>query len=102
MFKPNLKVPFNHEGMLRYEDSYVPHQLIPNQYVTLELTVVDADRYMQKSKLHFEDKAGLKYQMFMSDVPDLLRYVNITKGSFTAEFYFVKRCSDFGIKLRIQ
>ena len=100
MFKPNLKIPFNSQGMVATDDPYDNIVWFNNSYENLTLKVVESDRYMKSSKLHFEDLYGKRYQMFISDVPDLLTFASINKGIITAEFYFVKRGSDYGIKLR--
>ena len=43
---------------------------------------------------------ALREERFDDDVPELLTFAPINNGIITAEFYFVKRGSDYGIKLR--
>lgn len=63
------------------------------------LTYVDYGRGRSAVTFYFDGPDGERYPMFIKDFDKLIRKYSLTNGTVTAKWDFVKRGSNYGIKL---
>lgn len=85
--------PWNQRS-IRHEPKWVP-----NSVFAATLRVVDFTRGRSAARLVLEDvNEGTRYEMFMSDVTDMLRHANIVDGQIAGDWTFCKRGSNYGLR----
>lgn len=99
-FREDLEIPFIDTGMLGYEDSYYKNiRKVKNHIFTATLKIGVMSRGRSSAKLHFVDKDTLlEYEMFLTDIEDMLKNATIQNGEVSGLFVFVKRGKNYGIK----
>lgn len=68
------------------------------QRLNLTLTYAGCGRGRSAVTFYWVDQNGTKYQMFLTDMDDMIRN-NKAQNQVSAEFEFVKRGANYGIKL---
>lgn len=94
---PGARLKYDKTGWYRYvragewRDNYVFH-------ATLSVTGITRGR--SAARINLEDEQGRKYEMFLTDVADLLqRAPTIAYGMIEADWTFQKRGSNYGIRV---
>lgn len=96
----NLSVPFNEDGMMGYDDGPWRLKYVDNHIMELSLKIQHFVRGRSSAKLHLIDvNTNLKYEMFLTDLEDMLKMGVITQGNINGKFAFTKRGKNYGIKL---
>lgn len=74
-------------------------EYVGNKVFEDTLTYVQTRRGRSSAVFIFEDSQGATYQMFMTDIDDLLKTKNISNGRVKAKWTFQKRGQNYGIRL---
>lgn len=72
---------------------------VENRVFENTLTYIDFGRGRSAVTFYFTGKDGERYPMFIKDFDELIRKHSLVNGSVTARWTFVKRGSNYGIKL---
>lgn len=94
---PGAREKYHSAGWYRYvksgewRDNYIFHAT---------LSVTGTTRGRSAARINLQDDQGRKYEMFLSDVVDLLIHApTIAYGMIEADWTFIKRGSNYGIKV---
>jgi hypothetical protein len=79
-----------------YKDNF---EMIKNKVFEETLTYAGYGRGRSSAVFYFKDSTGADYQMFMTDMDDLLKSKDILNGQVAATWTFCKRGQNYGIKL---
>ena len=74
-------------------------EFVENRKFKETLTYIGYSRGRSSAVFLFKDSTGAKYQMFMTDMDDMLRSKDIVDGKITGTWTYVKRGRNFGIRL---
>lgn len=80
-----------------YKDGRVRTEFRPFKNVLLSLHYIDYSRGRSSVKFIYRDSDEHKYEMFISDIHDLLRMVTRSIGYIYGYFTAVKRGANYGI-----
>ncbi|AMB18701.1 hypothetical protein BH780_gp118 [Bacillus phage Eldridge] len=72
---------------------------VENRVFPDTLTYTGYGRGRSSAVFYFEGSLGEKYQMFMTDMDDLLKYAGVLNKEVTAWWTYQKRGQNYGIRL---
>ena len=96
MKKPNWKLHLCNGRILWYDGYYFDKEVEPYEFEA-SMTLVGWSRGCSSVKFEFEDMDGTKYEMFVSDMVEACK--EMVHGVISGTFGFVKKGSNYGIKL---
>lgn len=76
-------------------------EYVENKVFDETLTYQGYGRGRSSSVFYWTDATGAKYQMFMSDMNDLLFHKEVTNKQVTGTWTYCKKGQNFGIKLAL-
>ncbi|GLO66231.1 hypothetical protein [Oceanobacillus kimchii] len=74
-------------------------ELVENRVFKEVLTYDGYGRGRSSAVFYFKDSTGATYQMFMTDMDDLLKHKSIMDQKISGEWTYQKRGKNFGIRL---
>lgn len=95
-----LEVPHFESGMLGYDSHYGKVRYVKNHIMEMTLKFLHFSRGRSSVKAHFENIDNeQRYEMFITDIEDILLNHKFADGQITGKFVFTKRGQNYGIKL---
>lgn len=98
--KGNYLIPFDEDGnQVFYDNDYYITERRENLSFNDTLTYSHYNRGRSAAHLIFLASDGTKRTMFLTDFDDLIKNYSIDRGTVNAKWIYVKRGSNYGIKL---
>lgn len=95
----DLEIPFNNAGMMGYDEGFGLTHKVKNHIFNAVMEVKYMSRGRSSAKLIMTNKIdNLEYEMFLTDVTDMLKNSLVNFGIIEGLFVFTKRGANFGVK----
>lgn len=95
----DLEIPFNNAGMMGYDERFGQTHKVKNHIFNAVMEVKYMSRGRSSAKLIMTNKIdNLEYEMFLTDVTDMLKNGLVNFGIIEGLFVFTKRGQNFGVK----
>lgn len=95
----DLEIPFNNAGMMGYDERFGQVRTVKNHIFNAVMEVNHTRRGRSSAKLIMTNKIDdLQYEMFLTDVTDMLKTGIVNFGVIEGLFVFTKRGNNFGVK----